>query len=976
VIAYRPFEIIDTVSLTSRLRINISFFWKGLGVANYSYARFYFVAARDFDNLLNSSSSSSILPRELKYSTADFHSVYSWQYYSYSMGIKTNTKYYMVLVWVNANDDEKVNDFSFAIDDLQITNADCGAPTITKVDVVKDSITIFWDAPHTDFDIEYKEADKNRWIRVYNVHYSYNQEKKYVLSGLNEGVYDIRLRGICTESNLSSAWVSSNSNVVYLPETHCINYVDLDDIEQVQCLEGTAMFTDNPGFGNHLKPTGRGNGAGPVDYGSKDIRSRHTINWKQDEFDPRTGNGLRTIPKGSLASVRLGNWENGYGADGIKFDYHVDTAVADIILLKYAVVLEAPGHGEVEDPFFRLQILDKQSGQIVNTDCGSFDFSPSNDDISWNTYRANKWKDWTSIGLNLAKYNGRDLQIFLFTQDCMQGAHFGYAYFVLDCIDAKIVTNGCGGDFELKMEAPEGFRYEWTAAKDRTKVLDTTAVYKVPTTDTATYYCKIDYLDRENCSFELSTVAKPRSVNANFTYEHKPIGCKNRVIFHDKSTVDIMVNDKPVPTDESCEYFEWIVGDHVSQGKEFEYIFPNEGGVFPVTLNASISGGMCPNDTTILVVVDSIHSSVDSVSQTKCAGEWFDFDGKKFFQDTIYTAQDTTWCGCDSLTVLDLKFFPEIEDTYISDTICSNADYIFNGEVYSEGGRYEIWLKSESLCDSIVILDLYKMIPMGVMVEDSYRYVCADDQFLYVDYAIIEGEREPFKYSIRYDSLARQYGFVDVYGVEIDDQKRFVIEIPDSCRPNHYTATIVVEDSVAICEDILIPISFDVYYSSSIMQLKFNNLITVLDETENGGYEFVDGEYKWYKNNQLVDTIVNAFYYLPEGVTFTGEDCFYMIPKRADDGVAIRTCTICPSVNTPIVDVHDSEDLIQTTVLERGEIFLLDGVEVCSVNIYSFTGSLISSSNNSQIVAPNEMGFYIVQIQTEDRIYAYKIWVR
>ena len=29
VIAYRPFEIIDTVSLTSRLRINISFFWKG-----------------------------------------------------------------------------------------------------------------------------------------------------------------------------------------------------------------------------------------------------------------------------------------------------------------------------------------------------------------------------------------------------------------------------------------------------------------------------------------------------------------------------------------------------------------------------------------------------------------------------------------------------------------------------------------------------------------------------------------------------------------------------------------------------------------------------------------------------------------------------------------------------------------------------------------------------------------------------------
>ena len=54
VIAYRPFEITDTVSSSPRFRVNISFAWKGMGVRNYTYARFYFVPATKFENILNS----------------------------------------------------------------------------------------------------------------------------------------------------------------------------------------------------------------------------------------------------------------------------------------------------------------------------------------------------------------------------------------------------------------------------------------------------------------------------------------------------------------------------------------------------------------------------------------------------------------------------------------------------------------------------------------------------------------------------------------------------------------------------------------------------------------------------------------------------------------------------------------------------------------------------------------------------------
>jgi hypothetical protein len=38
---------------------------------------------------------------------------------------------------------------------------------------------------------------------------------------------------------------------------------------------------------------------------------RHTVNWDPDEYDPRTGGRLKVVPEDEVASVRLGNWNNG-----------------------------------------------------------------------------------------------------------------------------------------------------------------------------------------------------------------------------------------------------------------------------------------------------------------------------------------------------------------------------------------------------------------------------------------------------------------------------------------------------------------------------------------------------------------------------------------------------------------------------------------------------------------------------------------
>ena len=82
---------------------------------------------------------------------------------------------------------------------------------------------------------------------------------------------------------------------------------------------------------------------GIIDYGPDNIYSRHTVMLDTTYFDPRTGNQLRTIPSGHSYSVRLGNWNYGGENESITYEYIVDTSTSDILLLRYAAVLENPG---------------------------------------------------------------------------------------------------------------------------------------------------------------------------------------------------------------------------------------------------------------------------------------------------------------------------------------------------------------------------------------------------------------------------------------------------------------------------------------------------------------------------------------------------------------------------------------------------------------------------------------------------------
>lgn len=988
VMAYRPIYIPKPDSIaTDRCKVNVSFEWKGGSARDVSVLNYYLVPDYVIKDYLNSNSSKAVLPTALKKPQQKLYGSASWQECSALEGITYNSTFYLVFIWQNNNKNDSLSELSMCIDDIQITTGNCPKPTSLSVQSIADTLIINWDGSHQRYDLEYRLPGMRSWRQLHNLVFDdYIVEKEVIISGLPEGVYDVRIRGLCGD-NEKSAWLTETDIIIFSPDAHCINYVKLANNPDVTCLKGMCgLDLPTPWDPNvQLSPTGLGvsNGfmANAIDYGPKDIRSRHTVNWKQDEFDPRTGNKLRTIPEGSLASVRLGNWDINAEAEAIRYKYLVDTMQAKIILMKYAVVLEAPGHGLENDPYFRLRLKD-ETGKTISTTCGDFEFSPMASDIVWNVYDAYVWKDWTTIGMNIAKYHGQMIEIELITRDCRQTGHAGYAYFTLDCADAVIKNSSCGDADSITIEAPEGFEYEWTKQGDRHTVISTDRMLSVPGNDTTTYYCKVDYIGIRGCGFELSTLVQPRIPYADCDVKWEPHGCQNRVVLTNKSYIRTKVDGKIVDTKEPCETFFWNInnGKFESQQEDIVYVAPNEGGVINVHLRTGISNDACLDDTVFTFIVPSISDKVDSLYKEKCEADVEFFANKYIVQDGIYTQEDTTWCGCDSLIVMDLKFMPTPEPTYLYDTICGDQDIIYNGKIYDESGVYEIWLRTEKLgCDSLVILNLLKTTPIGARVDNSYRSVCADDSALYIDYEIEYGKRKPFAYSVLYDNFAKNYGFEDREWLVVDTiEKRFTIELPEICIPNRYTATIVVRDSLSFCEELTIPVNFDVYYSSKILSPKFGNLITIFDSDSNGGYEFLD--YKWYKNGELLEDETSSYLYLGDSVSFAEGDCYYIEVTRVSDLVRTRTCEVCPYLTTDIDDVVASNVTLSATLLNSNQHLIIEGVQSGYVSLYSVMGQLLEAHKVEcspfVMSAPSQSGFYILQIKTQGAIITHKIWVK
>ena len=542
----------------------------------------------------------------------------------------------------------------------------------------------------------------------------------YTLTGLDMGAtYDFYIWADCNDDGLITTEVSTLYSFCVPESTPCIDFTDLH-APQITCTTG---------FTNQSGPYAT---VGVGDKGPASASSQHTIHYLP-EPDPRTNNGLITVPPCELYSVRLGNWNTSYGCESISYDFAVDTADADILLLKYAAVLQNPsGHSYDEQPRFDFEILDQNGNQIDPT-CGAASFVSGNTTTGWNeiTYSGESlfWKDWTYVGFDVSAYHGQTVRVRMTTYDCNQAGHFGYAYFTLNCKRRVIIAESCGEMLSNTYTAPAGFNYAWYYEMNPSQIIShDQSVTITGATGSSVLCCHVSFTENPSCGFELRTTMTARYPLARFAPQRD--SCTWSFAMNNTSTI---TSDgvTPLGNGEVCETAHWDFGDGTTSDEyNPTHEFPGPG-VYTVRLISGLAHDQCQdtayytvdilsNNPNITGPTDAcqhqmitLHGSGGSTYEWYSNGQLLSTNSSLVIdpeETATYTLHSFAADGCEVTVSHDVTVRPTSESA-LTDEICYGESYNRNGFTLGpqlNAGTFtpQIVLPNQYGCDSTVTLTL------------------------------------------------------------------------------------------------------------------------------------------------------------------------------------------------------------------------------------------------------------------------------
>ena len=828
---------------------------------------------------------------------------------------------YLLFAWVNNTSVDTTKVFTdtttVMIDNLRIgKKSPTGYPSDMWVSCDEKEANVYWTGAADAYETMYRKKDGGTWRTLSSA------EAHLVLDERDWGAYEFWVSSI----NGSDKSIPTVFPTVYLYPTQCFDVLN---------MYGADFHTGTWG-GGQVKTTGNVR----VDDGYKSIRSRHTTHFLQDEYDPRTGGRLKTVPDGEYGSVRLGNWEMHAEWESLAFKYEVNSTQRSVLLLKYAMVLENPNHTAKDQPNFTISITDEQ-GRTVDNRCTSIDFhAPTAAEFKahpelknlWHHYtwvdekgRAYDidWQDWYMIGIDLTNYQGQTLTVTFTSRDCSQGGHFGYAYFMLRCTSSELEGIPWGEDSNTTyFTAPEGFKYEWRREDDMQKVLSTDRHYIVSQDDTLTYYVDLTYLNQSNadkveeCRVRQEATARPHTPRAEIGYEWLPDNCVNKVRIYNKSHV-VLTNqvsgEEEHRYDWHLQYFLWrhngdsLTTDAMYQG--FDTITVSNDGA---DLHYSLWGAVFANDTLWEDFTDTVFH-VPAIGPletylppaTLCYGEKREFPlGSGIMHGGTgiwYDSLRSTLTGCDSTVIYRQTERDSIGITF-ADTVCLGSAYRFNGIDIVAPGNYTAVFPAASGCDSTVTLSLFcAPLPSVFLAENE---VCPDITnhltLTYADTDYMSGmQLLLLRNTQTVTSLSSDLPLpsVDLTGL----------------RAGQYT--LAAELRLPWCDAVRDTMHFSLNLPPAVVQAKWDNVLAVLNEQYNGGYRF--RSFQWYRDGQPLPGQTGSWLYLGAEPDNTGE---YTVEAVLDDGTVVFICPFRFADRRP--DSSDAESSAARKVLRNQHIYI------------------------------------------------------
>lgn len=273
---------------------------------------------------------------------------------------------------------------------------------------------------------------------------------------------------------------------------------------------------------------------------------RQVIISDQSAYDANTGNALKMIPEGFNYSARLGCpivssdanprcWEQ-----SLRYTMTVDSTNA-FLLMSFACVLQyASDHTTLLEPRFRLTLYDSNDQKIP--DCANYDVYSSGSIEGFQSYTPAgskdpvMWRDWTTVGADLSKYIGQKITLEFMTADCKGKYHYGYAYFVAECLPLYITVDYCTNDEVAVLEAPDGFQtYQWLDTDSATIISTQKNLELSSPKQGAKYFCTMK--SETGCQITLASVVARYEPKADFTWNMQDCAT-NQVAFTNTSSTN------------------------------------------------------------------------------------------------------------------------------------------------------------------------------------------------------------------------------------------------------------------------------------------------------------------------------------------------------------------------------------------------------------------------------------------------------
>lgn len=631
-----------------------------------------------------------------------------WQHSMVEFGNAPTESHFIAL---RARSNRQAGGRNIYVDDIYVT--DCAAFDFTVQKLTNSSIDLNW-SHRGNPDVTVIMEDDGMVSATYtNVTPPLHIEPLDMLH-----YYTFRFNSTCGGTDsvyCTTNYTDSLSVVTPAPGTGCVNPTDLASPQAV-------FFS-----GSYSNPYSH---AGAINYGPQHPDSRHTVCYDTAQRDPRTGNQLRTIPEGYTSSVRLGNWSTNYHtpeAEGVIYSLMVDTNNFELLLLRYAAVLQDPQHATSDQPRFRMELLDTNYN-IIDSACTSADFI-ADQNLGWHTADDGVlWKDWTAVGVDLSNHAGEHVYFRLTTYDCNEGSHYGYAYFTLECMRKNMNTVSCGDVDSNTLSAPEGFHYRWYTSQSPTTV-STAQSITVPSQN-ITYFCEVSKIDNPNCNFLISAYGGTRYPMASFDTSIVIDSCRFFVTFTNTSGVS---NDGVTPLEgEHCESAYWDFGNGSTSSNYHGYAVYNRPGTYTVRLISGIAHDACQDTSTMILVLDLPPGMApsDTTRASICDNQSFSYYNETYNETgTYYHNIPIPGNNCDSINVLYLEVRPtSVEDTFAM--VCDSI--LWHGNTYysSADSLTALVGLNQVACDSILRLTL-KVNP-SYEVNDSI-IICRNQPYIYED---------------------------------------------------------------------------------------------------------------------------------------------------------------------------------------------------------------------------------------------------